>query len=634
MATYSLSNFLATTVPGDITLKIYDSYKKLKYEVNPNIAYFLAKSNVVVIRIEDRNDIYLDFNDNQEAALAAAKLNTAKKEIQVIGGDEGLVVLSTALSWETIFRISGDTILSTALSTEISDRISGDTYLSNTIIAGDLSVTNYVISMSGETVIGLPEDVSYADGIFPDFTPTTRVGIAIDRFNEMFKLLAPTPPYRWSTATLNLDSTIFSARELSTGNSVNGITIDTTPNFSVVVPFAGLSDASDGYLSFDVDSVVQETFNVTGSTNKNSGVIRYTSGDPYVGQQGKEGFWTGITSASGISLTLTPSSSLRTANYIHSTKGTISKSFYLDNPLSVTISSLIATVPAMTRYISGVPSLATGDSITGIGFDINNVASYFYAPTYVWEIQANLVGQVTGNPDSIPTTYGSSGTTTNKTATVLTNRYSDTSFTFQVRGRNSNSTDGASVTFTDSTKRVDTVSVENRITSGNGNYPSSWGGTYNSNTSLLTITDEMMLKNGAYQYPSGNYTAFGGPNYTGIANTRWVTFNLGTFSSNAAFTLTFVGSVGITSIGQGGLYVEVKISGATSWVDGDAAYSGVGNPGSGADGVASVVTGYPSTATVRRITFGSITYSGAIIVRVGITGSGVSFSSLTATSLV
>ena len=68
-------------------------------------------------------------------------------------------------------------------------------------------------------------------------------------------------------------------------------------------------------------------------------------------------------------------------------------------------------------------------------------------------------------------------------------------------------------------------------------------------------------------------------------------------------------------------------------MDGNANYSGTGNPGSTSDGVAAMVNG-SSTATSRRITFGSITYSGAIIVRIGISGSGISFQSLTATSIV
>lgn len=41
--------------------------------------------------------------------------------------------------------------------------------------------------------IGLAEDGDYTDGLFIDFTPQTRLGIAIDRFNEILKALAPSP---------------------------------------------------------------------------------------------------------------------------------------------------------------------------------------------------------------------------------------------------------------------------------------------------------------------------------------------------------------------------------------------------------------------------------------------------------
>ena len=41
--------------------------------------------------------------------------------------------------------------------------------------------------------IGIAEDGSYADGLFSDFNPGTRLGIAIDRFNEVLKALAPNP---------------------------------------------------------------------------------------------------------------------------------------------------------------------------------------------------------------------------------------------------------------------------------------------------------------------------------------------------------------------------------------------------------------------------------------------------------
>ena len=41
--------------------------------------------------------------------------------------------------------------------------------------------------------IGLAEDGDYTDGLFIDFTPQTRLGVAIDRFNELLKALAPSP---------------------------------------------------------------------------------------------------------------------------------------------------------------------------------------------------------------------------------------------------------------------------------------------------------------------------------------------------------------------------------------------------------------------------------------------------------
>tara|TARA_B100002019_G_scaffold143910_1_gene124098 strand:- start:11538 stop:17078 length:5541 start_codon:yes stop_codon:yes gene_type:complete len=47
-------------------------------------------------------------------------------------------------------------------------------------------------SESGGT-IGDAEDGTYEDGIFTDFVPSTPTGTAIDRFNELFKLLAPAP---------------------------------------------------------------------------------------------------------------------------------------------------------------------------------------------------------------------------------------------------------------------------------------------------------------------------------------------------------------------------------------------------------------------------------------------------------
>ena len=46
---------------------------------------------------------------------------------------------------------------------------------------------------SGSSTIGSAEDGTYTDGLFTDFTTSTEIGTAIDRFNEVLKALAPNP---------------------------------------------------------------------------------------------------------------------------------------------------------------------------------------------------------------------------------------------------------------------------------------------------------------------------------------------------------------------------------------------------------------------------------------------------------
>jgi hypothetical protein len=513
----------------------------------------------------------------------------------------------------------------------------------------DIATQSIDLSSGGTTVaIGPAEDGLYTDGIFTDFTPSTPIGTAVDRFNEMLLLLAPTPPSNWNNAitSISFTSTSYSARQLSSGSPVT-IYTDTTPDLTNVDTVGTLSNAKvdTSGLTFSLvdQGVTLETVTLSGisTTAKSSGYIQHSASiDPYVGVSGQAGFWKGITNflLTGSLPSITPSSTQRTLQLFYPGTGSPkSVSYYIDSPLTVTIGSITASVPSMSSYISGVPTLTTSQTITAIGFSVSNVSSYFYASTSVYSINAGLIAGSTGDPNSVPTAYGETGNVTGKSGTIQSNQFSDLTFSFTVKGRNSIGTYGSDTTFTSNNHRVDTVSNESsRKTSGSGNYPSSgYNSIYDSTQSLVgTYTEELQLRNGLYVYPSVNYSSVGGPNYSGASGTRWATFNLGTFTSNSAFTLTINGSSGITSIGQANLLIQVKIEGATSWVDGDSAYSGTGNPGSGANGVAAVVIGYPSTATSRRITFGSITYSGAIIVRIGYTGAGPQFTSLSVSSIV
>lgn len=499
---------------------------------------------------------------------------------------------------------------------------------------------------SGGT-IGPAEDGDYTDGIFTDFTSSTPIGTAIDRFNEVLLLLAPTPPSNWNGAisSIGFSSTSYTARALTSGSSVT-IYTDTTPDLtnsdSVGTQTNAKVNTSGLTFSLIDNGVTIETVTLAGTatTIKSSGNIRHSaSGDPYTGVSGKSGFWTGITdfSLAGSLPSITPSTSQRTLQLYHPGNDSPETfTYYIDTPLTPIVTGLTATMPAMTSYISGVPTLTTGQTITNVGFSITNVSSYFYSPNPVWSVTQNLVSSASGDLDSIPTAYGQTGSVSGKTLTVRSGQFSDSGFAFSVTPKNSISSNGTLGTFTSFAHRVDTTSDESsRRTSGSGNYPSSgYNGVYDSQESLVgNYTTELQLRNGIYVYPTVNYTSVGGPNYSGATGTRWATFNLGTFTNNGAFTLTINSSSGITSIGQANFFIEVKIEGATSWVNGNAAYSGVGNPGSGADGVAAVISA-SSTATSRRITFGSNTYSGSIIVRIGFTTTGIQFTSLSAGSIV
>lgn len=91
------------------------------------------------------------------------------------------------------------------------------------------------LSFSGVT-IGTAEDGDYTDGLFTDFTDSTAVGTAIDRFNEILKSLAPSPANPLSKT--NSSDTGASAK-LSFGSS-NPLS---SPAYVSVQP-SGLSPAS------------------------------------------------------------------------------------------------------------------------------------------------------------------------------------------------------------------------------------------------------------------------------------------------------------------------------------------------------------------------------------------------------
>lgn len=145
------------------------------------------------------------------------------------------------------------------------------------------------------TKIGPAEDGDYTDGLYTDFTPTTPIGTAVDRFNEVLKALAPA-----SAPSLNAYSytptTNFTSGGLSFDNS-NGISSGTASpspvargqNFLENTGNFGTVPLSPGYHRLGITSkVLQPRTNtqyyndITGTLNSSTVVSPTTPTPAYV----------------------------------------------------------------------------------------------------------------------------------------------------------------------------------------------------------------------------------------------------------------------------------------------------------------------------------------------------------------
>lgn len=126
-------------------------------------------------------------------------------------------------------------------------------------------------SISGLVVkIGAAEEGSYTDGLFNDFTPNTRLGVAIDRINEVLGSLAPSAAPNFSTIGYNTNLGVAGkvsfgasnpiATYVNVGSIGGGTTLDKNDTFDSMGGISlrkGIYAASptivrDGYLASDV----------------------------------------------------------------------------------------------------------------------------------------------------------------------------------------------------------------------------------------------------------------------------------------------------------------------------------------------------------------------------------------------
>lgn len=147
----------------------------------------------------------------------------------------------------------------------------------------------YIVRGTGSTfnaitlpnaVIGPAEDGSYTDGIYTDFTASTPVGTAVDRFNELFLLVLPEQPA--ALTSLNGSGTFVSGK-LSWGISRNDISyanVGTTAG-NPAVDINGVY-SNTGTTRLGITRTV-----VTGILN--SSVVGNISGIPFVNYSFKQG---------------------------------------------------------------------------------------------------------------------------------------------------------------------------------------------------------------------------------------------------------------------------------------------------------------------------------------------------------
>jgi hypothetical protein len=484
--------------------------------------------------------------------------------------------------------------------------------------------------------LGTPTRGTYAGGLLA-FTPDTSIADAADETNLILAKLAPSKPPNLSTKTISL-TTSYSAKEAGTNTLRSVVTDVLKPQISTVSTFY---NGDSGTLSAEIDATVAGSIVLTPASEAGTyGALVVTSDvDFYAGQAGKEGFWRALSAY--IASTTNLSYGAHTYQMKHSETGNTNLlSFYVDNPATATVSIQSTGLPSTASYVSGVPTLSAGSQIS-FSFSINSAVGKFFNATKVADISSSNTSTANIAPNAAGYAENAVIAVTNAAVTVNSSTYTE-SLSVSIRGYNSKSVAGTANVPSYPT-RIDTVSNESsRKVSGSGQYPATgYGGTYDSTKSLKTdYSEELQMLNGSYQRPASvNYSSnfpVAGPDYsTGMGTgDRWVTFVHGSTLSNASsFTLTINGSSGSWSGAQtAGVKIYAKVEGVTGWIDCNASYPGVGSPSNNGD--PAMVFG-SSSATSKRVTFGSTTRSGTLYIRIGLpSGSDKKFTSITVGSIV
>ena len=532
---------------------------------------------------------------------------------------------------------------------------------------------------------------AWSSGYFTSWNDTYKVGDSLIDLDKIIKLLVPTgapvlsslPPMVLSDY-YPLPNSYYPSYAGSSGLSINlgssGTSISNTIITDSNTASAKLANMSTAAWTsgggFDIEE--KDIFAYRDATDLSAGGINYTtfssvgpysSGDLVVNYYD---YWNGNPGKEGLKYALLANISdvMNGASYgshdvelSWETGGTnLITTFYYDNPSSPSFSSLALSATTSTaRYVSGVPSLSSGDNIT-VTATIDNAVSEFYLskPLTVASstdvLMTNFGDTVTGaqTPGSL--------TGVSATGSVRSNIYTEDidlpSVCYNAKGDTGSGNALIGNTFVGKTMRADTVSNEtNRYYSGGTVSTSPTVGTYGSaydTTASLVVGPylyELQLLEGYYGRLSGisyvNNLPTAGPDYSTDSNSgvRWVLFRFGPMTGISGAIITINGTSTTSAYWTSdpvskitaGLELYAKVDDAYSpavasstWIDCNSPFITGTNPGE-ADGTPAMIG--DSTTTIKNVTFGnSYTYSGYFWVRIGLpSGSSKKFTSISVT---
>lgn len=217
-----------------------------------------------------------------------------------------------------------------------------------------------MLPSSSTTTIGSPEDGDYTDGLYTDFTTSTPIGTAVDRFNEIFKYLVPE------------SSPVLSSWSAS-GKFVNGgLSFDNTTGGFISATQSPYGSVSSGGTFSNEDSIYR-----LGITSK---VTQPLTGNTYYSDI------TGTLNSLVATSSATPTPAYSKNSFGYGLLGTVS--MYLNG---VTISSIGLT--------SGIAVDTTSSGATS-GISISAATSSKFNSGYAFDMYMNRTGTFIVKKDS------------------------------------------------------------------------------------------------------------------------------------------------------------------------------------------------------------------------------------------